>query len=120
MQSEAHLYFAPVAPRELTPLERAVVTRILSAAPQFAGEVPRLRVVGRCACGACPTVFFRKLTESGSERDVAHFVGREKGGGLTGAVLLASEGGLSQLEFYSVDGHDPWDIPEISTLEPTA
>nr|WP_271009071.1 hypothetical protein [Paucibacter sp. B51] len=44
--------------------------------------------------------------------------GKDEAGGLVAAVLVAKEGALSQLEFYSVDGHDPWGIPNVETLAP--
>ena len=118
-QLSVHPYFLAIAPRELSEVERATVERLLVKAPEFAGELSRLKVVGRCGCGACPTVFFREAS-SRDEWDVAHSVGQERNGGITGVVLMASSEGLSQLEFYSLDGHDPWGLPEVSSLEPTA
>ncbi len=116
-QPESHPFFMALSPRELTALESLVLDRLLTAANDRAKEISQLRVVGRCGCGACPTVFFRVPTKSQIESDVAHFIGRDKRGGLTGAVVLSTEDGLSQLEFYSVDGHEPWDIPEVDSLE---
>lgn len=116
-QPESHPYFVAVPSRELTTPEFSVLARLLTAATDHAKQVSQLRVVGRCGCGACPTVFFRAPIKTQAESDVAHFVGRDKSGGLTGAVVLSTDEGLSQLEFYSVDGHEPWDIPEADSLE---
>jgi hypothetical protein len=119
-QVDAHPYFEAVPTRALAEIERAVVVRLVSGTPEYAEAVPSMRVVGRCGCGSCPTVFFQVPRDGMREWDVAHFVGREPNGAVTGAVLMASAEGLSQLEFYSVDGHDPWSIPEVSSLEPAA
>jgi hypothetical protein len=116
---DAHPFFTAVPPRDLTNIERDVVQRLLkSAAPNRLAEASSLSVVGRCGCGACPTVFFR-APNGRREHDLAHFTGRDSLG-VTGVVLLQTEEGLSQLEFYSVDGHDPWDVPEVQSLVPFA
>jgi len=83
--------------------------------PQLEG----LRVVGRCGCGACPTVFFEEHRPDKPYRDVALYSGRDASGGLVGVALMESHGRLSQLEFYSVDGHERWAVPEPSSIEPT-
>ena len=85
--------------------------------PQFLPQLERLAVVGRCGCGECPTVFFQKHEVGDREQDLLHAVGRDETGGLVGAVLLEKAGLLSQLEFYSVDGHSPWRAPLAESLE---
>ena len=42
--------------------------------------------------------------------------GKDDADGLVAAVLIEKAGTLSQLEFYSVDGHDPWGTPSAETL----
>ncbi len=113
-------YFIAVEPRPLSDLERAVVTRLLAEQDsQYQMQVPNLSVVGRCGCGACPTVFFQTHTKNSDERFLAPgYNGRDASGGLVGAFLSESMGRLHQLDMYSVDGHDPWTIPDAETLEP--
>ena len=111
-------FFAPVDQRSLTPEERAVVECVITeAAPELLAALPDLRVVGRCGCEACPTVFFQSHEPSESEHEVASYAGKDESGGVVGVVLWEKHGKPSQLEFYSADGHDPWHIPSATTLE---
>ena len=104
--------------RPLTTAERELVRALAEReAPQHLGALDELAVVGRCGCGRCPTVFFKPYDASATERQVASYAGRDTSNGLTGVVLWQEGGKLSQLEFYSVDGHDPWMPPSVMTLE---
>ena len=110
-------FFVSVDQRDLTDQERALVVDVLRReAPQYLDQVPGLRVVGRCGCGVCPTVFFKVDARGHPNRELASYMGRDAAGGLTGVVLWQCEGALSQLEFYSVDGHDPWAMPSVETI----
>jgi hypothetical protein len=110
-------FFVSVDQRDLTDLERALVVDLLRReAPQYLEQVPDLRVVGRCGCGSCPTVFFKRHAQDDRHQELASYMGTDPAGGVTGVVLWQCEGALSQLEFYSVDGHDPWAIPSIETI----
>ena len=112
-------FFITTPVRDLTDLERATVLRLLeSAEPEYREQVPRLRVVGHCGCGQCPTVFFEKNKPGTHEQDLCTYTGTDKEGGVVAAVLLQKHGQLSQLEYYSVDGHDPWYPPMAQDLRP--
>jgi hypothetical protein len=112
-------FFITTPVRDLTDLERATVLRLLeSGEPEYREQVPRLRVVGHCGCGQCPTVFFEKNEPGTHEQDLCTYTGTDKEGGVVAAVLLQKHGQLSQLEYYSVDGHDPWYPPMAQDLRP--
>ncbi len=112
-------FFVSSDPRPLSTQERAIVERLLREQPsQCSKQTGALKVVGRCGCGVCPTVFFQPLEDGDREVDLVTMAGRDDSDGLVAAVLIEKEGALSQLEFYSVDGHDPWGIPNAETLEP--
>jgi hypothetical protein len=112
-------YFESTAPRALTAQEQAVLMRLVQGLPwQFAQQVDGLRVVGRCGCGACPTVFFLPHEQGEEETDLVAMAGKDNSGGLVAAVLFEKSGLLSQLEFYSVDGHEPWEVPNAENLAP--
>lgn len=112
-------FFIATPVRDLTDLERATVLRLLeSAKPEYREQAARLRVVGRCGCGQCPTVFFENDEPEVHEQDLSTYAGTDKEGGLVAAVLLQKQGRLSQLEYYSVDGHDPWYPPMAQDLRP--
>ena len=112
-------YFMEVAPRDLTSDEREVVMKLLEGAGQeFREQVAKLRVVGRCGCGECPTIFFQPDESGVAEGDLSTYAGTDKEGGIVGAVLLQKRGMLSQLEFYSADGHEPWSPPNARDLTP--
>jgi hypothetical protein len=112
-------FFIEAAPRDLTTEERAtVITLLEGASPEFIEQAAKLQVVGRCGCGECPTIFFQ-LEESGvHEEDLSTYAGTDKEGGIVGVVLLQKHGRLSQLEFYSADGHEPWSPPRARDLKP--
>jgi hypothetical protein len=112
-------FFAPVQPRALFEAERSVTELMLHGLDtKYKAQLASLIVVGRCGCECCPTVFFQSHSEGDAEHDLVSFVGPDFSGGLTAAVLMEKNGVLSQLEFYSVDGHDPWSIPMVESLAP--
>jgi len=114
-------FFVSTLPRELTTHEREVVKRLLEKAePGYILQVEGLKVVGRCSCGQCPIVFFESHVPGVPEYDLSTYAGKDQEGGLVAAVLLQRQGRLSQLEFYSIDGHDPWYPPKAHDLEPYA
>jgi hypothetical protein len=111
-------FYVSTEQRALTDVERDLVRSLVEReSPQYLAQIDELRVVGRCGCGACPTVFFQPAGPVGHDREVASYVGRDSAGGLTGVVLWQEAGRLSQLEFWSVDGHDPWTPPSVESLE---
>ena len=112
-------YFVAVDAREMDDEELAVMKRLLKDLPApFQSQLGALRVVGRCGCGACPTIFFQPPQAGDTEYDIATARGQDHSGGLVGAALLEKNGVLSQLEIFSVDGHDPWSIPTAQSLVP--
>jgi hypothetical protein len=112
-------FYISTESRPLSESERSVVLHLLSKldAP-YQDQVSGLSVVGRCGCGKCPTVFFLPHAKGDDEHDLVSYIGRDTSGGLVAAVLTEKSGRLSQLEFYSVDGHDPIEIPIPESLEP--
>jgi hypothetical protein len=113
------LFFVATPVRDLTIEEREVVLKLLESADRhYVSQVAELRVVGRCGCGRCPTVFFAFHESGVQESDLSTYAGTDVQGGLTAAVLLQKQGRLSQLEFYSIDGHDPWFAPKACDLQP--
>jgi hypothetical protein len=112
-------FFTAMPARDLSVEERDTLIKLLETAEStFSEQVATLRVVGRCGCGQCPTVFFERHEPNVHEQDLSTYVGRDKVGGLVGVVLMQRRGRLSQLEFYSVDGHDPWYPPAAEDLAP--
>ena len=111
-------FFAPTERRPLSLEESSIVARLLSgAAPELLSQLEHLAVVGRCGCGECPTVFFQPHQVGDREQDICQAIGPDETGGLVGAVLMEKAGLISQLEFYSVDGHSPWQAPLAESLE---
>lgn len=109
-------FFAPVESRPLSSDERAVLDRLLSSADaKYKRQVDALAVVGRCGCLVCPTIFFVPHNQGDVEQDLVSMIGLDATGPV-GAVLTQKGGVLSQLEFYSVDGHDPWSMPDSQSL----
>src|SRR5262245_10202859 len=93
-------FYVATERRPLTDVERALVRVIAEReAPEYLREVDLLTVVGRCGCGACPTVFFQPHDAASRERELASYAGRDKANGRTGVVLWHEGGKLSQLEF---------------------
>ena len=104
--------------RPLTWEERALVEELLRGAPaQAAAHLASLRVVGRCACGQCPTVFFRAPNTEVAARQLASCTGTDDEDGITGVTLWQARGLLTLLEFWSVDGHEPFSAPSIASLK---
>jgi hypothetical protein len=119
MAHGAFPYFVKTEPRALSANERSVVAILLSCQDEvYKNQFPHLKVVGRCGCRVCPTVFFQIHHADGREQHLISYAGKDHSDGLVVAALLEKDGLLSQLEFYSMDGHEPWGIPDVDTLEP--
>lgn len=111
-------FFMRVESRALTATERNTVERMASAVSEaYRNQVPQLRVVGRCGCGKCPTIFFQVHRPGDQESEVCMFSGNDSYAGLVGVTLFEKQGQLSQLEYFSFDGHDPWQPPEPEYLQ---
>jgi len=110
-------YYAPIEARPLARDERAIMDRLLSSEDaEYKRQLHGLQVVGRCGCMACPTIFFLPHKQGEIEQDLVSMVGMDATGPVA-AVLMQKAGALSQLEFYSVDGHYPWSTPPASSLQ---
>jgi hypothetical protein len=117
--SRSFPFFIPVEPRQPSLDERAVIDRLLfTAAPEYQQQARGLVVVGRCGCMTCPTIFFLPHEDGDVDQDLTSMIGADAMG-TVGAILMHKAGVLSQLEFYSADGHNPWTIPLASSLNPT-
>jgi hypothetical protein len=114
-------FFLATPTRDLSFEERETVIKLLETADSaFSEQIAKLRVVGRCGCGRCPTVFFEAHEPGVHEHDLSAYAGKDKVGGLVGVVLMQKQGRVSQLEYYSVDGHEPWYPPAAQDLAPDA
>jgi len=112
-------FFVPIEHRCISQAEREILMCILQDVnPAHISLVEQLQVVGRCGCGACPTIFFQPHAQPEHETQVASYWGRDEANALVGVLLWEKHGHPSQLEFYSVDGHEPWGIPKAETIEP--
>lgn len=111
-------YYIAVESRALTKIERETVRRIVANLdPATTEQVDGLMVVGRCGCGNCPTVFFQAHATGDKESAIHMLTGKDIFGGFVGVTLFEKNGQLSQLDYYSMDGHEPWQPPEPEVLE---
>ena len=83
-----------------------------------ASEASSLMVLGRCGCNACPTVFFRSVAEGAHEQDIGSWHGVDAYGGVVGVALTEEAGELTQLEVFTLDGHEPWGLPAVGSVAP--
>jgi hypothetical protein len=88
----------------------------------FASQIAETRVIGYCGCG-CPTIDLEvgraPRANSGVPQVLADFVGETPEGLQVGVILFAKEGRLSELEVYSLSGHEkPFSLPTIRSLKP--
>jgi len=77
-------------------------------------------VVSRCGCG-CPTIDFAVRTRAASVGSpstiLADFLGVSREGVRVGLILHGREGLLSELEIYSLAGHDSaFSLPSVDSL----
>jgi hypothetical protein len=68
------------------------------------------------AAAFVPPSSFGPTRPTRGEREIASYVGTNQSNGLTGVVLWEESGKMSPLEFYSLDGHQPWFPASIETL----
>ena len=98
-------YFIPHR-RELTEEERGLLRFLLADDSVHALQIDRLKVVARCGCGQCPTIFSGKsldaepLTVSNATTGdiVADYFGLAKNGTTVGVTLHERDGNLAELE----------------------
>ena len=91
-------------------------------AREFAPQIERARVVGRCRCG-CPTIDLgidgAKTRTVGASQILSDFRGWTPEGYSVGVILHAREGKLSELEVFLVaDLKGEFSLPSIESLTP--
>lgn len=112
---QTHPYFLPITARPLSSRESLLLFELLSYVPKlYAEHVSSLTVIGRCGCGSCPTVFFNE--PNSTESHIVSCSGKDELGNAVGVALLAIESTLTQLEFWSLDGQEPWTYPTPKSL----
>jgi hypothetical protein len=87
---------------------------------QYRAQVPKLRVVSRCACG-CPTIDFAIGTtrRDGPSHIIADAEGSSPEGVRVGVIVHVREGEISELEVYSVTGEkNAFSLPKPESLVP--
>jgi len=112
-------YSIPVN-RELSMEERKILRHLVSESyPERINETNSLRVLARCGCGACPTVMFEPEPKREREKRIlADFQGGDIESSLVGISLWESDGKISELEAWSIDGSDVESWPEFNTIKP--
>jgi hypothetical protein len=109
--------------RDLTPGERDVLVWMLRNASTVSADlmrqVPQLRVVSECTCG-CPTVDLELEIDcdrsDGVSGVIADAIGMSPELVEINVIVHASNGGVSELEVYSVTGEDHFSLPLTSHL----
>jgi hypothetical protein len=93
---------------------------VSQTSPHRTAEVERLEVFARCGCGKCPTIMFQPISDEtkGSGRVIADYQGGDQGSGLIGVMLWERNGGISELEAWSIDGKDVCDWPPLDSIRP--
>jgi hypothetical protein len=107
--------------RALSKEERDIVRHVVTTScPERAEEVDALRVFARCGCGKCPTIMFHSEPErrKKSERLLADFQGGDIDSALVGIMLWERDGQISELEAWSIDGHEILGWPPQDTIRP--
>ena len=114
-----------VPPRPLTPRERAVLEKLLSAdfagAQQLREQVDATVVVGRCDCG-CPTIDL-SVAAGAPLADVARSpvpseLRDTSVDPPSDVILFVKDGYLQSLEYVSYTTGQPLDWPDVGALQP--
>jgi hypothetical protein len=108
--------------RPLSAQESELLTWLLEhgfrGAPEFASQIPRLTVVGRCTCG-CPTISFAfdgVPVKRKGEQLISDYIA-DVNGHQMGIMVFQTNGLLSSLEVYSCPGTDePFGLPPIQNI----
>lgn len=106
--------------RELTNKERLLLLFLLKGQSKFIQDVDDLKVVARCGCGKCPTILFGKSFDDEPKElgeKIAEQVAYADNGTLVGATVLVSNGSISELEAWSVDGEPITTWPSIEAFK---
>jgi hypothetical protein len=119
-QMSSFPYFVQVTSRPLHVVERQLLEQILAIeSPEILPQLEYLRVVGRCGCGKenCLIVFFETHFKDKPYDFMESYIGLDDAGGLVGVCPMLTDGRLAQLDFYSVDGHEPYNYPMLTSLK---
>ena len=108
----------PLTEEERTLLEWLIANGTPDA-HQYAHQVPRLRVIGRCTCG-CPTIDLALAGDShkkAGSKIIADFEGVTSQGLRVGVIVHVREEEISELEVYPIDeATGPFGLPSPETL----
>jgi len=104
----------PLSKEEIHLLEWLLANDSVS---EYKSQIPKLRVATRCGCG-CPSVDFAtgSVPHDGPSRIIADAEGYSSEGSRVGAILLAREGEISELEIYSCTGEMKFTLPKPESL----
>jgi hypothetical protein len=113
--------------RDISNQEHDLLTFLLTKeAPERLRQIDSLKVIGKCGCGACPTVLFGlSFTDepiTSNHYILADYSGKNSNGGHTGVLLWANDAIITELEGYSLDGSEQitWPNPiDLKILEIT-
>ena len=110
-------YFVLTPIRILDTKEFALVTKLLEGQDElYRNQLQSLRVVGRCGCGQCPTIFFQAHEVGAPVSDLVFVHGCDSSGGSTGVALRIKNHQLCELDVCSLDGHSSLSLPDPETL----
>lgn len=114
--------YAITLQRDLTETEKALISFLLQQeAPGRLPQLEKIKVVGRCGCGKCPTVLLGLSQQSGPKlgpfKELANYVGKTTTGMVVGVALLEREDELAELEAWSPRGDDVSQWPDVASLE---
>lgn len=108
--------------RNLTSDELALLNYLLCALSKSKLDIDDVKVVARCGCGECPTIFFGATQDSEpipatNSRVRSDWIGRANNGTLVGISLSFLNGQPTELEAWSVDGGEIEDWPSLDAIQ---
>ncbi len=107
--------------RELSKEEKNILTLLFrKEKPEWLTLIERLKIIARCGCGKCPTVFFGSSYDQKVEKGalIIDYQGTDQNNTLIGISIFGTKEAPTQLEFWSIDGlWDLVDFPILSNLE---
>jgi len=106
--------------RELTEEERRLLGFLLAGNRDLETQIDRLKVIARCSCGECPTIYFGESLDSEPLTHltkVVDYCGLAENGTTVGVALTERDGKLARLEAWVVDAGDIEGWPPIDAME---
>ncbi len=108
--------------RELNEKEKELLGFLIAKEkPEWLSLINKLKIIGRCGCGKCPTVFFGFSYDDVVKKNqnlIIDYMGNGEHGELIGVCLFGDNEIPSELEFWSINGqNDVTEIPAIKTLK---